>query len=119
MNNIKLTTNRPVSFTVDFDAIKDASNIIFLNDEAKKIKPAEMKKDLIMGYRAGMIIIPVVSGIQIQVAMMTPYKTDMEIDINFLKEQYKEFCIASKHSDWIPKNDHDFFLGEVTYGEDS
>lgn len=105
-----------MSYTVQFEAIKDATNIIFLDDEANHIKVKDFEKDLQSGYRAGMIIIPVASAIQIQVAMMTPYhKEKYTIDENFLIEKFKEFCETTHRKDWIPQHNHDYFLGEVEY----
>jgi hypothetical protein len=106
-----------MSYAVPFEQIKDAPNVIFMDDDAKKITPAAFEEDLKTGYRAGMIIIPVISGIQIQVAMMTPYHKDQfDIDAGFLREKYKEYCLKEGKHDWIPKENHEYFLGEVTYG---
>lgn len=106
-----------MSYIVPFEQIKDAPNIIFLDDDANVITPAAFEEDLKTGYRAGMIAIPVISGIQIQVAIMTPYHKDkFEIDPFFLREKYKDYCVGNGKRDWIPENDHDYFLGEVTYG---
>lgn len=105
-----------MTISVPFEKLTDTSNIIFLDDQAKKMTVEEFEADLKTGYRGGIILIPVISGIQIQVCMMTPYKGDMEIDPNFLREQYKEYCRNENKLDWIPKNNHDYFLGDISYG---
>ncbi|WAT23650.1 hypothetical protein O0R52_21885 (plasmid) [Bacillus halotolerans] len=105
-----------MSYTVQFSKIKTAPNIFFLNDEAKEITYSEFEKELKTGYRAGMVVVPVSNAIQVQVGIMTPYHKDLyEIDPGYLVEKFKEFCTQLGNTEWIPDEDHEYFLGEILY----
>ncbi|MCY8466422.1 hypothetical protein [Bacillus atrophaeus] len=105
-----------MSYTVNFSKIKTAPNIFFLNEEAQEIKYDEFEEELKTGYRAGMVIVPVSNAIQIQVGIMTPYHRDLyQIDPGFLVEKFKDFCIQSGNKQWIPDENHEYFLGEILY----
>lgn len=105
-----------MSYTVQFSKIKTAPNIFFLNDEAQEITYSEFEKELKTGYRAGMVVVPVSDAIQVQVGIMTPYHKDLyEIDPGYLVEKFKNFCTELGNTEWIPDDDHEYFLGEILY----
>lgn len=100
---------------IKWRSIKDAFNIIFLDDNAKEISQSEFEEDLQTGYRAGMLIIPMTNAIQLQIAMMTPYHKDhYEIDPGFIVDNYNQFLINCDDAECALDTEEDeFYIGEI------
>ena len=107
-----------MSFKIKFEAIKDEKSIIFLDDEARTITAEMFEAELKTGYRAGMVIVPMANAIQVQVAMMTPYHSNLyQMDHGFLVDRFEEYCRENDAELWIPDEAHEYFLGEIEYAE--
>lgn len=106
-----------VPMTVTLSALRnEPADIILLDDEAKKIPMSKFVKEMDKGYRAAIVIVPIVSGIQVKMAIITPYHRDKYlIDTRFLKEKFHEYCRVNNHLDWIPASTHDYFIVEIEY----
>ncbi len=105
-----------MSFIIDFKNIKDARNIIFLNNEGEILTADKFEEEIKTGYRAGMVIVPIENEVQVPVAIMTPYHKDQfHIDPGFLVHQFKNYCKRVGKEHWIPENEYEYFLGEIFY----
>lgn len=105
-----------MNYSVEFNSLKDASNLVFLDDNRNELTVEQFEEELQTGYRAGIVIVPVSNAIQIQVLIMTPYHKDVyEIDPGFLVSNYEDFCNDTGRETWIPEDQSEYLLGEVTY----
>lgn len=102
---------------VKFSLIKDAPNIIFLDESSEVVDVSVFEEELKEGYRGGIILIPVSNAIQLQVAVNTPYHKDhYGLDPGFVLEKYNDF-LRKKSEDLLeldPERD-EFLIGEIIY----
>lgn len=102
---------------VQFESIKGAPNIIYIDNDGDVITEQAFEEDLKTGYRAGIIMIPMTNAIQLQVAMNTPYHKDhYELDPGFIVENYHNYLEKQKKSYLeVFAGEDEFYIGEVLY----
>jgi hypothetical protein len=81
---------------VNYSAIKESSNILYLDHQGNTLNRELFEEELSTNYRIGMITAPVSNGSQPHVLISTPYdQNQFEIDHNFLFEIYRQYLLST------------------------